>query len=95
MGLLYMAGINPTSCVPLPLFPFMWLQEEKALTEKKTFVFCGMSCLAICRTEFMNRLTCTLNAAGTVLSSVGGSVVMEPVLDLSSHFYLDSMKCSR
>lgn len=38
VGLLYMAGISPTSCVPLPHCPFMWLQEEKALTEKKSFV---------------------------------------------------------
>lgn len=38
VGLLYMAGIIPTSCVPLPLEPFMWLQEEKSLSVKKSFV---------------------------------------------------------
>lgn len=38
VGLLYMAGITPTSCVPLPLGPFMWLQEEKSLPVKKSFV---------------------------------------------------------
>lgn len=47
-----MAGISPTSCVPLPLRPFMWLQEEKALTEKKSFVAGAvMQCLS-----FLNRV---------------------------------------
>lgn len=37
VGLLYMAGIIPTSCVPLLLEPFMWLQEEKSLSVEKEF----------------------------------------------------------
>lgn len=38
VGLLYMAGIIPTSCVPPLLEPFMWLQKEKSLSVKTSFV---------------------------------------------------------
>lgn len=50
VGLLYMAGIIPTSCVPLLLEPFMWLQEER---------FCGLSCHAVRLNLPMNELAHT------------------------------------
>lgn len=47
VGLLYMAGIIPPSCVPLLLEPFMWLQEEKSLSVKKEGFAAGavMECI--------------------------------------------------
>lgn len=73
VGLLYMAGIIPTSCVPLLLEPFMWLQEEKALSVKKSFA--AGAVMQGLWTHWWTDLH--KHRVGTVVIWVGGSVVME------------------
>lgn len=69
--LLYMAGITPTSCVPLLLEPFMWLQEEKSLVG------------AVMQRVWTRRWTdLHKHRVGTVVIWVGASVVMESLLHL-------------
>lgn len=69
--LLYMAGITPTSCVPLLLEPFMWLQEEKSLVG------------AVMQRVWTRRWTdLHKHRVGTVVIWVGASVVMEWLLHL-------------
>lgn len=91
VGLLYMAGINPTSCVPLPLEPFMRLQEEKSLSVKKSFVAeAVMQCVWTHWWMDLHK-----HRAGTVVIWVGGSVVMESLLDLETVQLSQRVHCSR
>lgn len=88
VGLLYMAGITPTSCVPLPLGLFMWLQEEKSLPVKRRVLWVALSC-----STSMNGLA--QPRVGTVVICVGASVVMESRLDLETMLFSHCVHFSR
>lgn len=91
VGLLYMAGIIPTSWVPLPLEPFMWLQEEKSLSVKKSFA--AGAVMQRVWTHWWTDLH--KHRAGTVVIWAGGSVVMESLLDLETVQFSQRVHCSR